>query len=55
MKKLLKPATIIGALEFALFALMIAEAYLNNKEEIDESVAKLLNNLKSKGEVKDEQ
>ncbi|MBQ7549811.1 MAG: hypothetical protein IJT03_08925 [Clostridia bacterium] len=55
MKKLLKPQTIIGALEFALLALILAEAYLNNKEKVDSSVANLLNNLKSKGEVIDEQ
>lgn len=51
--KKIKPEKIISAMSFTLFALLLAEAYLNHKEEIDESIARLkgiLNN-NEKGET----
>lgn len=53
MKKLFTREKVISAMSFALFALMLADAYLNHKDEIDESIARLktvLNN-EEKGET----
>ena len=43
MKKPKKPydEKIVSIMSFALFALLLAEAYLKHKDDIDESVARL--------------
>ena len=52
LKKKLNPEKIISAMSFALFALLLAEAYLNHKDDIDESIARLKTVLnEGKGET----
>lgn len=50
--KKLKPEKIISLMSFTLFALLLAEAYLNHKDDIEESITRLktiLNENNEKG------
>jgi hypothetical protein len=53
LKKLFNSTTIIHAMEFTLFALLLTEAYLSYKDEIDKSIERLKKTLNSKGEKAD--
>ena len=45
---------IISVMSLAIFALLLAEAYLNHKDDIDESVARLKTILNKKDEKPEE-
>jgi len=52
--KKLKPEKVISFMSLTLFALLLAEAYLNHKDDIDASVTRLksvLNDNKEEGAV----
>ena len=48
--KKINSGTIVRAMSFTLFALLLAEAYFNHKDEINESIARLKEALNNKGE-----
>ncbi len=54
MKKI-NSEKIIRVMELTVFALLLAEAYFNHKDEINESVARLKGILNDKGEQIDGQ
>lgn len=41
LKKKFNPEKLMSAMSIALFALLLANAYLDHKSEIDESIARL--------------
>lgn len=54
MKKI-SSKTVLSAMSLALFLLMLADAYLDHKQEIDESVARLKETLSGEKAQADEQ
>lgn len=51
--KKINSGTIVRAMSFTLFALLLAEAYFNHKDEINESIARLKEALNNKGDKTD--
>ena len=49
-----KPEKLISVMSLALFALLLAEAYLNHKDDIDGSVSRLKSVLNDNGQKPEE-